>query len=84
MARDGGAARVRLRQRREDPHRGRLARPVGPEQPEDVALLDREADPVERARVLPVGLLQTVDHDRIHRASLARVRSRSTQPGRAG
>ena len=44
---DLGYARVRLDDGREDPHRGRLSGPVGPEQPEHGSRLDVERDAVE-------------------------------------
>ena len=40
--------------------------PFGPEQAEDLALLDREVDPADRLEV-PVGLAQAADLDRRHR-----------------
>ena len=58
-----GAPRVGAQQRRQHPHRGGLARAVGSEQPEHLALRDLQRDPLhrfERAEALH----QAVGHDR--------------------
>ena len=56
------AARRRRQQARDAADGRRLARPVGPEQPEDAALAGDEADPVHRDEVA-VALAQRVDRD---------------------
>jgi hypothetical protein len=61
--RDAGAAGVGDEQRGEDPHRGRLARPVGAEQAEHRALLHLQVDPVEGDDVA-VGLREPFRADR--------------------
>jgi hypothetical protein len=66
VAGHGGGATVRLRQRDEDPDGRRLAGAVRAEQPVDLAFADGEADPVERADILAVRLLEAVDDDRVH------------------
>ena len=48
MAEDAGGASVGSRQGREDPQGGRLARPVGAEEPEHLAPPDHEVDPGDR------------------------------------
>ena len=50
-ARHLGPPAVRAQERREDAHGGRLARPVGPEQPAHGAGRHGEVEPVERAHV---------------------------------
>ena len=61
-----------VRQRDEHAHRGRLARAVRAEQPEDLALGHAERDTVERLHVA-VALAELVHDDRFHRrASVAR------------
>ena len=62
---DLGAPAVGLEQRREDPHRGRLAGAVGAEQAEDGAGLDLEVEAVERAR-LAEALDEALGADRGH------------------
>ena len=57
------AAAVGSQQRREDAHGGGLAGPVGAEHAEHAALLDAQADPVERAH-LAVALLEALRLDR--------------------
>ena len=52
--RDLGVPAVGLEQRREDPHRGRLAGAVGPEQAEHRARRDLEVEAVKRARLAEV------------------------------
>ena len=57
---EGHAARVRVLQRRDRPHQRRLARPVGAEKPEH-ADPDVEADPVQGAHAVRVGLGEAFD-----------------------
>ncbi len=56
---DGGATGVGFEQGRQDTHRGRLARTVGPEQREERTLVDVEVQPVQRADA-PVTLDQSL------------------------
>jgi hypothetical protein len=48
----------------------RLARAVRAEQPEDLAVLDREVDPAERL-VIAVGLREAADRDRAQSSTSA-------------
>jgi hypothetical protein len=66
VAGDGGAAAGGQQQRRQHPHGRRLAGAVGPEETVDLALLDRDLDPLHRQQ-LPEGALQSLDDDRLHR-----------------
>jgi hypothetical protein len=59
---DAGAPGVRLEQRREDPHRGRLAGAVWPQEAEHGALLRLEVDAVEGDHIA-VGLGQAAGGD---------------------
>src|SRR4051794_37809410 len=61
-AEDGDLAAAALAVALEDLDRGRLARPVGPQQPVDLAAADLELDPGHGLEV-PVGLAQAVDAD---------------------
>ena len=58
-----GAAAVRLLQRRQRAHQRRLARPVRPEQPEDLAVADGEAQVVDgRQRAKALAEPDRLDH----------------------
>jgi len=65
VARDLGAARIRLRQRREDLDGGRLPGSVRAKEAEDLAGADAETDAVERLN-RSVPLPDLVDGDRVH------------------
>ena len=64
VAGDERAAGIRLRQRRQDPHRRRLPRAVRPEQAEDLACAHREGDAGERPDG-SVALLEPFCDDRV-------------------
>ena len=66
VAGDRGAAAGRQQQRRQHPHRGRLAGAVGAEEAVDLALLDGDVDALHREHLVE-GALQSLDHDRRHR-----------------
>ena len=61
-AADQSPAAVGADQCREDPHRGRLARAVGPEQPVDRAIWDFQVEPVE-GPLVAVPLLEAFHED---------------------
>ena len=66
VAGDAGPAAGRQQQRRQHPHRGRLAGAVGAEEAVDLALVDREVDPLHGEH-LAERALQPLDDDRRHR-----------------
>ena len=83
VAGDGGAAAGRQQQRRQHPHRGRLAGAVGAEEAVDLALLDRDVDALH-GKHLVEGALQSLDDDRRHRQETYRARMAGiVQAGRA-
>ena len=61
---------VGARERGEDLDRGRLARAVRPEEPENRSLRHREREPVERAHAARVGLDEVLRFDRVHDLSV--------------
>ena len=59
------SARTRRQQRGEHQHRGRLAGPVGAEEPVDLAGLDAQVDPVDRAHATLELASQALDLDAV-------------------